>query len=147
MPYIEPSEREMLDRGEVHPNSVGQLNYMITSLVDDWLSIGVNYGRINEAIGVLECAKLELYRRIAAPYEDVKRAENGDVYTASSLTKVERLVAEVVGSAVPHHRVHAERPGNPATERAQALAHHERVAQYEPPDELREERDNPTEES
>ena len=31
-------------------------------------------------IGVLECAKLELYRRVAAPYEDDKIDENGDVY-------------------------------------------------------------------
>jgi len=32
-------------------------------------------------VGVLECAKLELYRRIAAPYEDEKIVETGDVYT------------------------------------------------------------------
>ena len=38
------------------------------------------YAHLNEAIGVLECAKLELYRRVAAPYEDGKRAETGDVY-------------------------------------------------------------------
>ena len=39
------------------------------------------YAHLNEAIGVLECAKLELYRRVAAPYEDEKIAESGDVYT------------------------------------------------------------------
>jgi len=38
---------------------------------------------INAIIGALECAKLELYRRVAAPYEDDKIAENGDVYTQS----------------------------------------------------------------
>ena len=31
-------------------------------------------------VGVLECAKLELYRRMAAPYEDEKIEDNGDVY-------------------------------------------------------------------
>jgi len=31
-------------------------------------------------VGVLECAKMELYRRVAAPYEDKKKEENGDVY-------------------------------------------------------------------
>ena len=36
--------------------------------------------RINELVGVLECAKIELYRRIAAPYEDDKSRINGDVY-------------------------------------------------------------------
>jgi len=35
--------------------------------------------------GVLECAKLELYRRIAAPYEDTKIEENGDVYSEAVL--------------------------------------------------------------
>lgn len=34
----------------------------------------------SEIIGALECCKLELYRRIAAPYEDIKIGENGDVY-------------------------------------------------------------------
>jgi hypothetical protein len=28
----------------------------------------------------MDCAKLELYRRVAAPYEDEKMAEAGDVY-------------------------------------------------------------------
>lgn len=31
-------------------------------------------------VGALECAKLELYRRIAIPYEEQKIQENGDVY-------------------------------------------------------------------
>ena len=38
------------------------------------------YRDFNAAIGVLECAKLELYRRAAATYEDAKLAEHGDVY-------------------------------------------------------------------
>jgi hypothetical protein len=40
----------------------------------------VGYAEINEVVGVLECCKLELYRRLAAPYEDTKIKENGDVY-------------------------------------------------------------------
>ena len=38
---------------------------------------------LNEAIGALECATLELYRRKVAPYEDGKIAENGEVYTVN----------------------------------------------------------------
>jgi hypothetical protein len=34
-----------------------------------------------EAIGALECCKLEFYRRVAVPYEDRKIKSNGDVYT------------------------------------------------------------------
>jgi hypothetical protein len=41
---------------------------------------GMSYQNINELIGVLECAKLELYRRVASPYEDEKIQSNGDVY-------------------------------------------------------------------
>jgi len=40
----------------------------------------MNYRNINELVGVFECAKLELYRRVASPYEDEKIQSNGDVY-------------------------------------------------------------------
>lgn len=84
MPYIESEARERLDAG-APPENAGELNYAVTRLIDDYLSRtgGVRYARINEVVGALECAKLELYRRIAVPYEDVKMAENGDVYSAS----------------------------------------------------------------
>jgi len=59
----------------------GELNYAITELMINYLNRkGVSYTNMNEVIGVLECAKLELYRRMAAPYEDTKIEENGDVY-------------------------------------------------------------------
>lgn len=81
MPYVNPSARERLARGGA-PQDAGELNYAISRLVDDYLNArgGVRYAHLNEAIGVLECAKLELYRRVAAPYEDRKCAENGEVY-------------------------------------------------------------------
>jgi broad-specificity NMP kinase len=37
------------------------------------------YHKYNAAVGVLECAKLELYRRLVSGYEDTKIIENGDV--------------------------------------------------------------------
>jgi len=84
MPYIESDDRGFL---HTHPNcadSTGELNYVITRLLDSWLDErGVSYTHINAAIGVLECAKLELYRRVAAPYEDTKKEENGDVYSSA----------------------------------------------------------------
>ena len=84
MPYVKQEDRKLLDQG-AKPNSAGELNYMITRLLDDYISRkgGVRYARLNEVVGVLECAKLEIYRRIAGPYEDEKIAENGDVYTIS----------------------------------------------------------------
>jgi hypothetical protein len=81
MPYVDRETRHALDAGAA-PETAGALNYVITRLIDDYLARqgGVRYTRLNEAIGVLECAKLELYRRLAAPYEDGKCAESGDVY-------------------------------------------------------------------
>lgn len=82
MPYVEQEIRRQIKHG-MSPNSPGELNYAITRLVDAYIQRrgGVSYARLNEVIGVLECAKLELYRRVAAPYEDAKCRENGDVYT------------------------------------------------------------------
>jgi hypothetical protein len=85
MPYVSLEARRRLDAGEA-PRNAGELNYTITRLVDEYLvrqaeeGGRLRYAHLNEAVGVLECAKLELYRRVAAPYEDEKREESGDVY-------------------------------------------------------------------
>ncbi len=61
--------------------SVGELNFQITKLVDRFVKAqGSNYGAYNAAVGVLECAKLEYYRRRVAVYEIDKILINGDVY-------------------------------------------------------------------
>ena len=83
VPYITEDQRERLRKGSAPQNS-GELNYGITRLVDTFIvDHGLSYATINEVIGVLECTKQELYRRIAVPYEDKKMSENGDVYNAS----------------------------------------------------------------
>jgi len=83
MPYIDQAARDRLSRGG-SPTTAGELNYAITRLVDEYLSEkgGLRYAHLNEAVGALECAKLELYRRLAVPYEERKRAEAGEVYRA-----------------------------------------------------------------
>lgn len=94
MPYIEQKDRDKIIKrtvfaaentfiginvGEI--NKPGELNYAITEMVIDYINRkGVSYTNMNEVVGVLECAKMELYRRMAAPYEDIKIEENGDVY-------------------------------------------------------------------
>lgn len=89
MPYIDEtdrlhlrreSKRRVIDSIGQLPAGPGELNYMITIIIKQYLGGSPNYTRINEAIGALECAKLELYRRIAVPYEEEKIKENGDVY-------------------------------------------------------------------
>lgn len=88
MPYITQDARNRIEAGEA-PQTAGELNYALTRLVDAYVARSASsdgrmrYHHLNEAIGVLECAKLELYRRVAAPYEDQKRQESGDVYTVS----------------------------------------------------------------
>jgi len=89
MPYIKPELRNLVDPEiQVLKNRIellgedkmdGTLNYVITNLLFS-LYRDLSYSNINKAIGVLECAKLELYRKVGAPYEDRKEKENGPVY-------------------------------------------------------------------
>jgi len=82
MPYIDKASRKRLSEGAV-PQAAGALNYTLPRLLDGYIQRkgGVSYANLNEVIGVLECVKLELYRRVAAPYEDRKCEESGDVYS------------------------------------------------------------------
>ena len=80
MPYISKLQRQAIAAGD-SANTPGQLNYVITEAIIGYMAgQDNNYSMINEVVGVLECAKLELYRRIVIPYEDRKIEENGDVY-------------------------------------------------------------------
>jgi hypothetical protein len=79
MPYIESKLRAELNNRS--PLTCGELNYKITTLITYYLNQkGKNYSNYNEVVGVLECAKLELYRRLIANYENKKSKDNGDVY-------------------------------------------------------------------
>ena len=88
MPYIAPERRPLYDDAIAalaakldSDTPGGDLNYIITRLLAHWIRRrGLSYAVLAEAVGVLETAKLELYRRIAGPYEDRKIEENGDVY-------------------------------------------------------------------
>lgn len=89
MPYIRKEDRDALDPTNhveyPQASSPGELNFQITRLIDEYLERGgLSYAGVNTVVGVLECAKLELYRRIAAPYEDTKIASNGDVYRCNN---------------------------------------------------------------
>lgn len=80
MPYIRSERREeLMGEGEV-PNTPGELNFFLTKLLLEYLPETPGYTDYNNVIGVLECCKLEMYRRAVAPYEDKKIEENGDVY-------------------------------------------------------------------
>jgi hypothetical protein len=85
MPYIVKDRRDTLERngrsGYIATNA-GELNFMFSRIISEYFGEARHYSytKVNEVVGALECAKLEVYRRIAAPYEDTKIKENGDVY-------------------------------------------------------------------
>lgn len=81
MPYIKNRwTRWDLEDSNSHPKNVGELNYILTLIVREYNNSLGGYQAVNDILGALEGAKLEFYRRVAAPYEDEKIKENGDVY-------------------------------------------------------------------
>lgn len=81
MPYIESYRRQ---HARTYPDNSGELNYAITIMLQDYMQRTnghPNYDMFNEVVGVLECVKLELYRRVISEYEDTKNRSNGEVYT------------------------------------------------------------------
>ncbi len=87
MPYIKPEKRTKYDKvleeliGILKTLPVeeidGEVNYVVTKMLKEVYPL--RYFHLNRAIGVLECIKQEYYRRVAAPYEDTKIKESGDV--------------------------------------------------------------------
>jgi hypothetical protein len=87
MPYIKMEDREKYEdqlngiinilKEQPVDRVDGESNYIITKIMKEVYPL--RYFNINRAVGVLESCKLEYYRRVAAPYEDVKIKENGDV--------------------------------------------------------------------
>jgi len=91
MPYVKQNKRVLFARiidavrtqfkGFEKEIDKGDINYIITCIMKEYINIkGKSYSTSNDLVGILECAKLELYRRFIAPYEDEKIKENGDVY-------------------------------------------------------------------
>jgi hypothetical protein len=81
MPYVTKARRRALLVDHEAPQGPGELNFLLTNAVVHYVfAHGLEYRTINDALGALEGAKQEFYRRVAVPYEDRKLAENGDVY-------------------------------------------------------------------
>ena len=106
MPYILQDKRDVLDPviNELHSelvnlesddpenNMEGNLNYLITRLLR--MVYGQSYSDFNDAIGVLECIKLEHYITQARPYEEQKKFENGDVLATAEPIVMDETVVE-----------------------------------------------------
>jgi hypothetical protein len=87
MPYLAEGDRQAVDElvekiREASIAGAGTLNYLFTQICIAYLAEATpaRYIHMNDLIGALECAKLELYRRLVVPYEETKIAQNGDVY-------------------------------------------------------------------
>lgn len=83
MPYIKAERRSDLRcyEGECEkPQNPGELNYMISKLLREYVGNNPTYEDLNAAIGATEAAKMEFYRRVVIPYEQKKIKENGDMY-------------------------------------------------------------------
>jgi hypothetical protein len=87
MPYIPEHQREnihcdLLEQGtDWTPENAGELNFLVSTFIANYIGQkGLKYATINEMVGALECAKMELNRVIIGPYEDIKIQENGPVY-------------------------------------------------------------------
>lgn len=80
MPYIGQKRRKEIEKYNLVGIVPGELNYNITKLILQYLEGKESYSKYNEVIGVLECCKLEIYRRLVSDYEDEKCEENGDVF-------------------------------------------------------------------
>jgi|SRR5579859_190554 len=102
MPYITQEQRRELDaeilslaekiknnHNHTHARN-GEMNYTISRLIrevygpkripDPGAQGTWRYADINDVVGMLACANMEFYRKVAAPYEDIKEEQNGIVY-------------------------------------------------------------------
>ena len=88
MPYIKRDTRLKFDEGiadilgalQTHDEiKMGELNYVISSIVWNLFEENKSYSFGNDLVGCLECVKHEFYRRQLAKYEDEKCEQNGDI--------------------------------------------------------------------
>jgi len=81
MPYIEQTRRNAFHHKLLSMTTPGDLNYHITQLCQEYKELrGECYQTYNDILGALEGAKLEMYRKKIAGYEDKKEKENGTVW-------------------------------------------------------------------
>lgn len=90
MPYIAQEDRDKFIESEQKtvdylsnldlPNFAGHLNYLNYKIAKTYIAKnGKKYFTFCTIVGTLICCVLEVYARLARPYEDRKISENGDV--------------------------------------------------------------------
>ena len=84
MPYISKEKRKKLDwivdnlaAELIGDNGItGNLNYVLFRLAKKLCHRYKDYAAF---VADLECSKLEIYRKLTAPYEEIKEEENGSI--------------------------------------------------------------------
>lgn len=87
MPYIHQIQRHQYDEHideMLVPQTPGELNYVLSRIVKRFVDSaaerkGLSYQTLNDAMGAIDGCGREFYRRVVAPYEDLKLRENGDL--------------------------------------------------------------------
>lgn len=92
--YREEQDKAVAEGRTRYQTRDGLLNYAFTRVTNQTYP-DPNYHDMNEKIGMYECAKLENYRTLAAPYEDLKIDQNGDVATYTK-DEMEKRLAEFI---------------------------------------------------
>lgn len=86
MPYIEQIKRELYDLPLIDINEalthqpLGHLNYVLTKITLNYMGKRAGYAMFAGVVGTLILMVFEIFRRRIKPYEDSKRADNGDVF-------------------------------------------------------------------
>jgi hypothetical protein len=97
MPYITKDKRHHLDSyvdallnalrelesDDELNNMEGNINYVFTRVLHQ-VYPGKRYREVNDAMGIMSACSQEYYRRVAAPLENQKAFENGDVLPSDS---------------------------------------------------------------
>lgn len=87
MPYVKQEDRDRVLL--TVPETPGELNYAVSQIVEEYVAHKLlNYQTINDVVGALEGAKIEFYRRLAVPYEEVKIKENGDLNVYEKFSRI-----------------------------------------------------------
>jgi len=76
MPYILKERRPKIEP------LVLELSKVLESRGD--YNYGKRYKHVNDAQGIIDCVGKEFYRVVTAPYENIKRRENGPVSSVDS---------------------------------------------------------------
>ena len=98
MPYITQERRKDFDEllAQLGPRikNKGEMNYCVSILMTWYVSVhGDSYQNLSDAKDALINAADEFARRRLAPYEDIKKEENGDLLLPAH-TKIEFRVLD-----------------------------------------------------